>query len=398
MRIAYITETFPPEINGVSLTTARAVHHLRRAGHTVQLIRPRQAHEATRSFEDTEHPGDHAFDNGEWRTAGAPVPMHPGLRFGWATVGALRERWKHSAPQLVHVATPGPLAWSALRAAKAEGLPSTADFRTNLHAYGKHLGLAWLQPAVLAYLRQFYNMAHRTFVPTRSLADELTARGFQRPSVIGRGVDAGLFSPAERDDGLREAWGVGPDERVLLYVGRLASEKNVGLALETFEYLRQRRPGLRMVVAGEGPLRAKLAAEHPDVRFVGVQRAGALARCYASADVFLFPSDSDTFGNVVLEALASGLAVVAFNSAGAGGLIHHGHDGWLAEPGDRGSFFHAAEQALRDSALGCPLRQRARTLALHSDWDSALHAFEQQLSAVLAEALAGSQTRDAALA
>lgn len=398
MRIAYITETFPPEINGVSLTTARAVHHLRRAGHVVQLIRPRQPHEATRSFEDTEHPGDHTFDNGEWRTASAPVPMYPGLRFGWATVGALREHWQHSKPQLVHVATPGPLAWAGLRAAKAEGLPSTADFRTNLHTYSKHHGLAWLQPAVLAYLRQLHNMAHRTFVPTRSLSDDLAARGFRRPSVIGRGVDAGLFSPAERDDALREAWGVGPDERVLLYVGRLASEKNVGLALEAFEYLRQRRPGLRMVVAGEGPLRAKLAALHPDVRFVGVQRAGALARCYASADVFLFPSDADIFGNVVLEALASGLAVVAFNSAGAGGLIHHGEDGWLAEPGDRGSFFHAAEQALQDSALGCPLRQRARTLALRSDWDSALRAFEQQLSLVLADALAGSQVRDAALA
>jgi len=398
VRIAYITETFPPEINGVSLTTARAVHHLRRAGHTVQLIRPRQPHEATRAFEDTENPGDHTFDNGEWRTAGAPIPMYPGLRFGWATVNALRERWQQSAPQLVHVATPGPLAWSALRAAKAEGLPSTADFRTNLHAYSKHYGLGWLQPAVLAYLRQLHNMARRTFVPTRSLADELSARGFHRPSVIGRGVDAGVFSPAERDDNLREAWGVGPDDRVLLYVGRLAAEKNVGLALETFEYLRQRRPGLRMVVAGEGPLRAKLAAMHPDVRFVGVQRASSLARCYASADVFLFPSDTDTFGNVVLEALASGLVVVAFNSAGAGALIQHGHDGWLAQAGDRGSFFHTAERALEDSALGCALRQRARTLALRSDWESALHAFEQQLSAVLAEALAGSQVRDAALA
>src|SRR5262245_28347334 len=94
VRIAYITETFPPEINGVSLTTARTVHFLRRAGHSVQLIRPRQAHEATRSFEDTEHPGDHTFDNGEWRTAGAPIPMYPGLRFGLATSGALREHWQ----------------------------------------------------------------------------------------------------------------------------------------------------------------------------------------------------------------------------------------------------------------------------------------------------------------
>jgi glycosyltransferase involved in cell wall biosynthesis len=351
VRIAYITETFPPEINGVSLTTARTVHFLRRAGHSVQLIRPRQAHEATRSFDDTEHPGDHTFDNGEWRTAGAPIPMHPGLRFGWATSGALRERWQqHGMPQLVHVATPGPLSWAALRAAKAEGLPSTADFRSNFHAYSQHYGLGWLQPAVVAYLRQLHNMAHRVFVPTLALASDLASRGFERLSVIGRGVDAGLFSPAQRDEGLREAWGAGPDDRVLLYVGRLAGEKNVGLALETFEYLRLRHPALRMVVAGEGPLRGKLAAAHPDVRFVGVQRASALARCYASADVFLLPSLADNFCNVMLEALASGLAVVAFDNAASGSLIEHGHNGLLARPGDRGSFFHTAGLALAAAA------------------------------------------------
>jgi len=399
VRIAYITETFPPEINGVSLTTARTVHHLRRAGHSVQLIRPRQAHEATRSFEDTEHPGDHTFDNGEWRTAGAPIPMYPGLRFGWATAGALREHWRqHGMPQLVHVATPGPLAWAALRAARAEGLPSTSDFRSNFHAYSQHHGLGWLQPAVLAYLRQLHHMARRTFVPTLALASDLVSRGFERLQVIGHGVDAGLFSPAQRDDGLREAWGAGPDNRVLLYVGRLAAEKNVGLALEAFEYMRRREPSLRMVVAGEGPLRAKLAAAHPDVRFVGVQRTSALARCYASADVFLFPSLTDSFGNVVLEALASGLTVVAFDNAGAGTLIEHGHNGLLAQPGDRGSFFHTAELALAESAPGCALRQRARALALRSDWDTALNSFEQQLGAVLEEALSHSKVRHAALA
>ena len=399
MRIAYITETFPPEINGVSLTTARTVHFLRRAGHAVQLIRPRQSHEATRSFEDTEHPGDHAFDNGEWKTAGAPNPMVPGMRFGWATSGALRERWQqHGMPQLVHVATPGPLAWAALRAARAERIPSTSDFRTNFHAYNRHHGLGWLQPAVLAYLRQLHNMAHRCFVPTMTLATDLANRGFERLSVIGRGVDAGLFSPAQRDDGLREAWGAGPDDRVLLYVGRLSAEKNVGLALDTFEYLRRRNPALRMVVAGEGPLRHKLALAHPDVRFVGVQRASALARCYASADVFLFPSLTDTFGNVVLEALASGLSVLAFDTAGASTLIEHGHKGWLARPAERASFFHTAELALAESAPYCALRQRARTVALRSDWDTALRGFEQQLHAVLEAALSHSRVRHAALA
>ncbi|MEK8029426.1 glycosyltransferase family 1 protein [Ideonella sp. DXS29W] len=398
MRIAYITETFPPEINGVSLTTARAVHHLRRQGHAVQVIRPRQAHEATGSLEDTGEFG-HTVDPLEWRTAGAPIPMYPGLRFGWATSGGLRRLWRrHGVPQLVHVATPGPLSWAALRAARAQGLPATADFRTNFHAYSQHYGLGWLQPAVLAYLRGLHNMAHLTFVPTLSLATELAHRGFARLSVIGRGVDASVFSPAERDEGLRRAWGVGPDDRVLLYVGRLAAEKNVSLALDTFEYLRRRQPGLRMVVAGEGPWRARLAAAYPEVRFVGVQRASALARCYASADVFLFPSLTDTFGNVVLEALSSGLSVVAFDSAGASTLIESGYNGWLATPEDRAGFFRAAELALDESAPHGALRQRARTLALRSDWETALQGFEQQLQSVVEQVMSPRREHHAALA
>jgi glycosyltransferase involved in cell wall biosynthesis len=383
VRIAYITETFPPEINGVSLTTARTVHHLRQAGHLVQLVRPRQRHEATRSFEDTQHPGDHTFDNGEWRTAGAPIPMYPGLRFGWATVGTLRERWQTARPDLVHAATPGPLAWTALRAARAEGIPTTIDFRTNFHAYSRHYRLGWLQPAVLAYLRQLHTMADRSFVPTHALARELAAGGFERLHVVGRGVDAGLFSPAQRDENLREAWGAGPDDRVLLHVGRLAAEKNVQLALDAFAWLSHRHPGLHMVVAGDGPLRSKLAAAWPQVRFVGLQRAGSLARCYASADVFLFPSLTDTFGNVALEALASGLALVAFDSAGAGALVSHDYNGFLAEPNDRSGFFAAAELALSAAAPGSALRQRARTLALRSDWETALRAFERQLVEVV---------------
>jgi len=398
VRIVYITETYPPEINGVSLTTARTVHHLRQAGHAVQLIRPRQPHEAQRSIEATEQSGDHTFDNGEWCTAGAPIPMYPGLRFGWATVGALRERWLQRPPQLVHAATPGPLAWAALRAARALGIATTCDFRTNFHAYSRHYRLGWLQPAVLAYLRQLHAMATRSFVPTRALALELATRGFERLHVVGRGVDAGLFSPAQRDEGLRDAWGAEPGDTVMLHVGRLAAEKNVALALDTFEHLRRRNARLHMVVAGDGPLRSKLAAAHPDVHFVGLQRAGALARCYASADVFLFPSLTDTFGNVALEALASGLVLVAFDSAGAGALVHHDYNGYLAKPDHDAGFIAAAEQALKAAAPGSIVRQRARALALRSDWDTALRAFEQQL-AELVEAATSPRGRvdDAAL-
>ncbi len=374
MRIAYVTETFPPEINGVSLTAERTVHHLRAAGHAVQLVRPRQPGESARR------------DAEEWRCGGGPIPMYPELRYGWATPIALRALWRQTGglPDLVHVTTPGPLGWAALRAARAEGLATSADFRTNFHAYCGHYGLGWLEPVVLGYLKRLHGMADLNFVPTVELARQLSAHGFERLQVLGRGVDAQRFTPQRRDPGLRREWRAGgAGQRVLLHVGRLAPEKNAGLALQTFERLAARRPGLRMVVVGDGPMRARLERAHPSARFVGMQTGVELARHYASADVFLFPSLTDTFGNVTLEALASGLAVAAFDTGAAGQHVRDGVSGCLAPPCEgldaADAFLEAASHALDLSAPDGLLRHEARRAALEADWEGVLRRFEQQL-------------------
>ncbi|MBW8846728.1 MAG: glycosyltransferase family 1 protein [Burkholderiales bacterium] len=352
MRIAYVTETFPPEINGVALTSERTVRHLRAAGHAVQLLRPRQPGEAAcRSAQ-------------EWRSAGGPIPMYPELRYGWA------------------------------------GIATSADFRTNFHAYCSHYGFGWLESIVLGYLRRVHGMADINFVPTPELADQLAAHGFERLRVLGRGVDSRLFSPERRDAGLRHDWRVGADHRVLLHVGRLAPEKNASLALQTFERLSARRPGLRMVVVGDGPMRARLERAHPTVRFVGMQTGTALARHYASADVFLFPSLTDTFGNVTLEALSSGLAVAAFDTGAAGQHVRDGVNGCVAPPCNgldaSDAFLGAATRALDASAPDGPLRQQARLSAIQADWGTVQRRFEQQL---LQLAVAGrTAPRHAALA
>ena len=374
MRIAYVTETYPPEINGVSLTAERAVHHLRQSGHEVQLLRPRRQGEAARR------------DGTEWRSAGGPLPMYPGLRWGAAWPATLLRAWRSAPPDLVHVATPGPLAWSALSAARQAGLPTSADFRTNFHAYSHHYGCGWLAPMVLGYLRWLHAMADVTFVPTTELARRLVCSGFHRVHVVGRGVDAARFSPERRDPWLRHAWGADAADRVLLHVGRLAAEKNVPLALQTFERLRASRPGLRMVVVGDGPLRASLQRAHPEVHFAGERLGDDLARHYASADVFLFPSLTDTFGNVTLEALASGLALAAFDTAAARRHVCDGVNGFLAEPraGAAGQdvFLAAAASAVAAAAPNGPLRRQARDTARRADWNSALRQFENELRAV----------------
>jgi glycosyltransferase involved in cell wall biosynthesis len=218
VRIAYVTETYPPELNGVALTVERTVRHLRRHGHSLELIRPRQAAEAPLDAPD------------ELRTLGCPIPMYPDLRLGLAAGGTLRRRFARTRPQLVHVATEGPLGWAALQAAQALRIPVSSDFRTNFHQYSRYYGFGWLSPVIHDYLRRFHNRTQRTFVPTHALRDELAATGFRRLDVVGRGVDTTLFGPGKRSAALREQWGAG-DGSVLLYVGRLAAEKNVELAL-----------------------------------------------------------------------------------------------------------------------------------------------------------------------
>ncbi|HEV7912253.1 MAG TPA: glycosyltransferase family 1 protein, partial [Albitalea sp.] len=289
-----------------------------------------------------------------------------------------RHRFERRPPQLVHIATEGPLGWAALRAAQTLGLPVTSDFRTNFHQYSRYYGLGWLSPVVHDYLRRFHNQAQRTFVPTRALRADLSASGFERLEVVGRGVDTLRFSPDKRSAALRAQWQA-DDGPVLLYVGRLAAEKNVELALCAFEAVRLRMPSARMVVVGDGPLRKRLQAEFPDALFAGLQRGEALAQHYASADLFLFPSLSETFGNVTLEALASGLPVVAYDTAAAAEFVEDCDNGLLAPVGAEKAFVAAAcSLAWQHRHLGA-VRAQARRAAMKAQWADVLNGFEAQL-------------------
>ena len=367
MRIAYVTETYPPELNGVALTVERTVRFLRSRGHNVELIRPRQ-------------PGESALDGSdELRTFGCAIPVYRELRFGVARLGPLVRRFQRTRPEIVHLATPGPLAWTALAAARALGIPTTTDFRTNFHQYSRYYGIGFLADAVLGLLRRFHNLSERTFVPTRAAARELRAAGFHNLTTVGRGVDTERFTPALRSAELRRRWQASKDAPVLLMVGRVAKEKNVELGLRAFESARAIRPETRMVVVGDGPARRRLEAAHPEVRFVGVQRGAELAAHYASSDVFLFPSLSDTFGNVVMEALASALPVVSFAVAAAAEHVDDAVSGRLVVAGDEAAYF-AAVQAITDPSLAlAPMRAAALAAARRATWPEVLMRFEARL-------------------
>lgn len=367
MRIAYVTETYPPELNGVALTVHRTVEFLRAGGHEVDLVRPRQPHETARRTDE------------EWLTFGLPIPMYRDLRFGLVWGRSLRQRWNRRRPDLVHVATPGPLGWAAVQAAARLGIPATSDFRTNFHQYSHYYGLGGFEPWVCAYLRRLHNAARRTFVPTRAVRRELASRGFERLTVVGRGVDTQLFAPERRSAVLRREWGVAGDAPVVLYVGRLAAEKNVALALCAYEAMRRQSPKATMVVVGDGPMRARWQRQFPHVRFVGVRRGEDLARHYASADVFLFPSLTDTFGNVVLEAMASGLAVVAFDTGAAGEHVEDCESGLLVRPGDEAAYVAAACSLVDPWTDLRDMKAAARAVASTLEWPAVLRRFESHL-------------------
>ena len=304
MRFAIVTETYPPEVNGVALTVHGLETGLRQRGHAVSLVRPRQATDAI-AADDTV------------LVRGASLPRYPGLKFGLPATRRLLAQWKEAPPDAIYVATEGPLGWSAVRAARRLGIPVATGFHTRFDEYMRDYGARFLEHTALRWMRRFHNGAHATLVPTRELADFLQTQGFHHVVRLARAVDAQHFSPARRDDILRAQWGLQPDDLAVIYVGRIAAEKNLDLSIRAFQAIRQQHPAAKFVWVGDGPIRERLAQEHPDFIFCGVQRGEALARHFASGDLFLFSSHSETFGNVTLEAMASGVPTVAFNYGAA---------------------------------------------------------------------------------
>ena len=317
MRILLVTDAWTPQVNGVVRTWQEVVRELARAGHAVRVV----------------HPG---------LFRGLACPTYPEIRLALFARRGLLAELEDFLPEAIHVATEGPLGLAARSLCRREGLPFTTSFHTRFPEYVRaRCGLpeAW----TYAGLRWFHGAAERVLVATESLARELEGRGFARLARWSRGVDAELFHPRKRGE-------LGLPRPVHLYVGRLAVEKDVG------EFLRQDLPGTKLVV-GDGPERAALERRFPEAVFTGALRGEELARTYASADVFVFPSRTDTFGLVLLEALASGLPVAALPVPGPLDVLGDAPVGVLDE--DLGRAARAA--------LGLE-REACRAFALRSSW------------------------------
>ncbi|HRY14254.1 MAG: glycosyltransferase family 1 protein [Candidatus Competibacteraceae bacterium] len=358
LRLGIVTETYPPEINGVALTIARWVDGLLTRGHAVQLIRVRQGPN------DSPQPGD-ALET--LALPGFRIPGYPQLQGGWPAHKSLLTHWRWNRPDLIHIVTEGPLGYSALSAARRLGIPVSTSFHTNFHNYSRHYHLGWLATPIIAYLRHFHNQGAQTLVPTQELAEQLQSIGFLRTQILARSIDTRLFSPQHRDMTLRQHWGAAPDALVVLYVGRLAAEKNLELAIVAFQAIQRMQPHARLVLVGDGPLTPRLRARHPEFVYCGMRQGHDLATHYASADLFLFPSLTETFGNVTLEALASGLAVAAFDYAAARAHVEPGRSGLLAPYADTQAFISAATTLAQDLSALRQMGKTARQVMLQLD-------------------------------
>ena len=324
VRIALVSDTYTPQVNGVTTVTERIVRVLRECGHEVAVVAPR-------------YPGHDpgAPVEGELRIPSLPFPPYPAIRLSLPPFGTVARFLDAFGPDLVHAVTEGPIGLAGRRYAVGRRLPLVTSFHTNFPQYARHYGAGLLEPMVWRWLRWFHGPARLTQTPGEAVREELARRGIGEPIVWGRGVDTVHFHPVRRSAAWRRWLAGGDDTAIVLHVGRLAPEKNIDVLAEAWSAARERL-GQRatFVLAGEGPETRRLLARLPWVRHLGFLDRGRLADLYASADICVLPSKTETCGLVALEAMASGLAVVAADAGGFRESIVHGRTGVLVAPDD----------------------------------------------------------------
>lgn len=367
MKITFVSDTYSPQANGVANTLERLVKGLRERGHEVDVVRPAAL----------------ACDEEGLQVPSLSLPGYKEVRFGFPMRMVLQSRWHKNRPDVIYVATEFPLGASAISAARALGIPAASGFHTNFQQYVAHYQMPLLERATMGYLRHVHNRSTCTFVPCNEVIRELESRGFENLHLLPKGVDTKLFSPKKRSQHLRHEWGVRDGGTVGIYVGRIAAEKNLPLVVRTFREIQQRIPDFKGVFVGDGPKLDEMKRAHPDFIFTGVKRGEDLATCYASADIFTFASMTETFGNVTLEAMASGLSVVAFDYAAARLHVVDGKNGYAVPFGDEDAFVRAALNAANSDQKS--IREAARKSARKVRWKKVVSRFEKQLLGLVEE-------------
>lgn len=300
-----------------------------------------------------------------------PVPRRPEYRIALGLPAKIRRDVEAFAPTLIHLSAPDLLGWGALALAERLRIPAVASFHTRFETYLRYYGLGWLEPFVIARLRRFYGRCQAVLAPSESMAAEIHAQRLsENVRIWSRGVDRALYNPDRRDLGWRRGLGIDDAEPVVAFVGRLVLEKGLEAFAGTLDALRAQGVPHRALVVGDGPERAWMQQRLPSAVFAGFQTGEALARAYASSDIFLNPSVTETFGNVTLEAMASGVPAVCADATGARSLVRHGTTGFLVPPREPDGFVAPVRQLLTEPALRADMAAASVAASADFTWDA----------------------------
>ncbi|GAB5521371.1 MAG: glycosyltransferase family 1 protein [Rhodothermales bacterium] len=357
VRVALFTGNYNHIADGVSLTLNRLVRHLEAQGHVVRVVGP--------TIE--EPPIDHAGTLLD--VPSLPMPGRPEYRISTILPRRVKAELEAFAPDVVHIATPDFLGLQALRWAKQQKLPIVASYHTHFSSYLKYYNRAWMESAMWGFLRWFYRQCTQIYVPTPSMAEVLREHGIDRGLLLWpRGVETDRFTPSRRNAAWRAEQGFAEDDVVVTFVSRLVWEKGLEVFAQVIERLEADGVPHRSLIVGEGVAREPLEARLPKTVFTGYLGGTDIATAYASSDVFFFPSDTETFGNVTLEAMASGTPPVCADATGAADLVDHGVDGFLAPPEDVDTFYQHVRRLVTDADLRRQFGETAHERAQAYDW------------------------------
>lgn len=380
MRLALFTDTYVPDVNGVARTLKRWIDYLKRQGIESMVFAP----------DSPEDPHEYRSLNSVERFASMPFLLYPECRLALPNPLHIRRALQQFKPTLIHVATPFNLGLCGIHYARKHDIPLIASYHTNFDQYLPFYNLQWMAKLLWAYLEWFHRDCGTIFVPSKSTYSDLTRRGWntERMEIWSRGIDTSAYHPEVNRDEFLAGHEIGNDKFIVLYVGRLAPEKSVETAIEAFaSFQRSVCPESVMVLAGDGPsmemLRKKCQDEQADARFIGFTTLPELQRWYAAADVFLFPSPTETFGNVVLEAMACGTPVICADKGGVADTVEHGVNGLRCSPHTQ-EFADALELLYRNENVRRSMAAKGRAYSLKQSWDTIfeklLKVCEQQIS------------------
>ncbi len=355
LRLAVFSDTYPPQVNGVARTLERLVHAVEERGGTAHVF-------------TVNDPDSGSLPNVE-RYPSVPFWAYKQLRIAWPRQSRVNAAVAAFGPTLLHAATEFGVGMAGRRAARTLGVPFVSSYHTSFSAYAKFYNLGLLARPGWAFLRWFHNSGLRTYCPTHSIVDDVNAEGFTNTTVWSRGVDTERFSPRFRSAELRSRIGASDGTLVVSYIGRVAAEKGLDVAMAAIRLANEARPGqIKFMGVGDGPYESELRRLAPVGSWLPGKLLGdSLSEAFASGDVFLFPSTTDTFGNVLLEAMASGLPVVGADVGPTREQLAPA-GGWLVRPGDAAGFAKALIALVDDRALVAAARERALAFAASKTW------------------------------